>query len=320
MKVLFMAKPGNSSPWYEEFVAAIRGEIAVETWDPALPFAAQIDGAVAVADVGAFLEREMIPLAGSAGVKLWQMISAGYDQLDLELFRANGIKVANTPGQFSAPALGEHALMLMLCVSKQFPTSQQHLREGRFYRCFGEELGGRTLGLVGVGASGRALAKLAGALGMEILGVDPLPPPEEQLTELGITLLGGPEELHALLARSDVVSIHVPLSEATRGMIGAGELAAMKPSAVLINVSRGHVVDQRALVAALRAGTIAGAGLDVFAVEPLPTDDPLLSMDNVVVTPHVAGSTYGTSRRRGGAAAENVLRAARGEDPLYVVS
>ncbi len=320
MKGLYMTKPGNVSPWYEEFVAALGGDFEVVTWAPDRPFDAQVKDALAVVDVGASLEPSMVPEAGQAGVRLWQMLSAGYDQLDLDLFRANGIPVANTPGQFSARALAEHALMLMLCTIKGFSRSQRDLKAGVFFRSFGDELYGRTLGLIGLGASGRELASLSRPLGLPVVGIDPVPPAAGEAARLGIEVLGGPEKLDDLLSMADVVSIHVPLTPTTRGMIGPAALDRMKPSSILINVSRGQIVDQVALLDALRSGRIAGAGLDVFAVEPLPLDDPLLAMDNVVLTPHVAGSTYATARRRGAAAAENVQRVAKGSDPLYVVT
>jgi phosphoglycerate dehydrogenase-like enzyme len=320
VKALFMSKPGNASPWLEEFDAALGDAAEVDVWSPEQPFAGQVKGARAVVDAGAALEPAMIQQASKAGVTLWQMMSAGFDHLDLELFRAEGIAVANTPGQFSAPALAEHALMLMLCALKAFPVSQRDLARGRFYRSFGNELGGLTLGLVGLGASGRELARIARSLNMRVIGLDPLPPDPGEAVRVRVEVLGGPEALPALLGASDVVSIHVPLSPATRGMIGRSQLESMKHSACLINVSRGQVVDQQALLEALRSGRLACAGLDVFAVEPLPPDDPLLALDNVVLTPHVAGSTYQTARRRGAAAADNLRRLARGEDPLYVVT
>jgi phosphoglycerate dehydrogenase-like enzyme len=320
MKVLYMTKPGSVSPWYAEFLAALGDDFDVMMWDPDRSFAVQVNGVVAVVDAGAFLEPGMVPEAREAGVKLWQMMSVGYDQLDLDLFRANGIPVANTPGQFSARALAEHALMLMLCTIKGFTRNQRDLKTGVFYRSFGDELYGRTLGVVGLGASGRELAKLSQPLGLPVVGIEPDPSAADEAARLGVEVLGGPDKLDALLSIADVVSIHVPLTPATRGMIGTAALATMKPTAILINVSRGQVVDQVALLEALRSQRIAGAGLDVFAVEPLPLDDPLLDLDNVVLTPHVAGSTYPTTRRRGAAAAENVQRVAKGDEPLYVVT
>ena len=320
IKVLYMARPGNVSTWYQDFGSALGGEFEVVRWAPGRPFASQVQDVLAVADEGVPFEAAMVRDAREAGVKLWQLILEGYDQLDLGLFQANGIPVANTPGQFSGRALAEHALMLMLCAIKGFSRSQQDLKTGHFYRSFGGELDGRTLGLIGTGASGRGLAQLCQPLGLPVVGINPPGPAADEAARFGIEVLGGPEKLDDLLSRADVVSIHVPLTPDTRHMIGAAQFGKMKPSAILINVARGQLVDEAALVDALRSQRIAGAGLDVFAVEPLPLDHPLLSMENVVLTPHVAATTYETSRRRGAAAAQNVQRVAGGDKPLYVVT
>jgi phosphoglycerate dehydrogenase-like enzyme len=320
MKVLVMSKPGNFAPWADDFAQALGDGFEVAIWQPDKPFAEQVRGAIAVADIGAPLSGSMIEEARGAGVRLWQMISAGYDHLDLDAFRANGIPVANTPGPFSATALAEHALMLMLLLVRRFRQSQEQLADGIFFRNFGDELAGRSLGLVGLGASGRALARIARAIGMRVSAIDIADIPASVADELGVEFIGGPDRLTDLVSDADFVSIHVPLTPETREMIDADCLAAMKSTAALINVSRGGIVDQPALVAALREGRLSGAGLDVFAVEPLPADDPLLTLDSVVLTPHVAGITYPTSRRRGQAAAENVARVAAGGEPLYVVT
>jgi phosphoglycerate dehydrogenase-like enzyme len=152
------------------------------------------------------------------------------------------------------------------------------------------------------------------------VGINPPGPAADEAARLGVEILGGPDKLDELLSRADIVSIHVPLTPATRHMIGTAAFRKMKPGAILINVARGQIVDQDALVDALRSQQIAGAGLDVFAEEPLSLDDPLLEMDNVVLTPHVAGATYETALRRGAAAAQNVQRVARGDQPLFVVT
>jgi phosphoglycerate dehydrogenase-like enzyme len=320
MKVLYVGRPGDVTPGYHDFVAALGAGFQVVRWVPGQPFAGQIQDTLAVADEGIAPQPGMVPQAREAGVKLWQLLLEGYDQLDLDLFKANGIPVANTPGQFSGRALAEHALMLMFCTVKGFTRSQQDLRAGVFYRSFGGELDGRTLGLIGLGASGRGLAQLCQPLGLHIVGINPPGPAADEAARLGVEVLGGPDNLGELLSRADIVSVHVPLTPGTRDMIGPAQFGKMKPTAILINVARGQIVDQGALVDALRSGQIAGAGLDVFAVEPLPLDDPLLSMDNVVLTPHVAAATYETSRRRAAAAAQNVQRVAQGDKPLYTVT
>jgi phosphoglycerate dehydrogenase-like enzyme len=240
--------------------------------------------------------------------------------VDVQYILDRGFPLANTPGPFSSVALAEHALFLMLYFAKNFVTSQQNLRHGIFYRPMNEELEGRTLGLVGLGASARELAKRAAAFGMRIVGIDLQPPPPDVLERLAINSLGGPESLDALLGLSEYVSVHVPLTRHTRHMLDARALAQMRPGSVLVNVARGEIVDEAALVEALRDGQLRGAGLDVFATEPLQPGNPLLQLENVVLTPHVAGVTTGTSRRRAAAVAENVRRTAAGLPPLYAVT
>jgi phosphoglycerate dehydrogenase-like enzyme len=208
----------------------------------------------------------------------------------------------------------------MLYFAKNFPATQHNMRAGTFYRPMNDELDGATLGLIGLGASARELARRASACGMRLLGIDLQPPPADVLDAFGIHYLGGPESLDTLLVQSDYVSVHLPLTRRTRHLLDARALAVMRPRSVLINVARGGIVDQAALVAALQRRALRGAGLDVFAVEPLEADSPLRQLDNVVLTPHVAGVTTGTSRRRAEAVADNVRRTAAGLPPLYAVT
>jgi phosphoglycerate dehydrogenase-like enzyme len=195
MKVLFVTEPGNVSPWYDDFVAALGGELEVLMFERGRPFASQVRDALAVVDTGAFFDPGMVPEAREAGVKLWQLLIEGSDKIDLDLFRANGIAVANTPGQTSARALAEHALMLMLCTIKGFPGSQRDLRAGVFKRSIGHELHGRTLGLIGLGASGRELAQLSQPFGVEVVGTNPPGSNADEAGRLGIEVLGGPDKL-----------------------------------------------------------------------------------------------------------------------------
>jgi phosphoglycerate dehydrogenase-like enzyme len=321
MKVLFLGQPGNLDPWFEDMVAAVGDAHCVALYDPRAPLVEQFQDVGVVVDQGGGVgTHAMVDLAAESGVKLWQVLGTGLDHVDIDYIVSRGLPLANTPGPFSSVALAEHALLLMLCFAKQFPLSQQNVRRGVFYRPLNDELEGSTLGLVGLGASGRELAKRAAAFGMRIIGLDVQPPPREVLDKLQIGCLGGPDALESLLEQSDYVSIHVPLTSGTRHMLDASALAHLRPHAVLINVARGEIVDQIALVDALRKRTLRGAGVDVFAHEPLDPDDPLLQLDNVVLTPHVAGGTRGTSRRRAGAVADNVRRTAAGLPPLYAVT
>ena len=180
-----------------------------------------------------------------------------------------------------------------------------------------DELEGATLGLIGLGASARGPGRRAAAFGMRLVGLDIQLPP----ADLGITYLGGPETLGDLLGQSDYASDSVPLTPRDPAHGGCARALARIPAhGVLINVARGGIVDQDALVAALRSGALRGAGLDVFATEPLDLHSPLFDLDNIVLTPHVAGVTTGTSRRRAAAVAENVHRTAAGLPPLYAVT
>jgi phosphoglycerate dehydrogenase-like enzyme len=239
--------------------------------------------------------------------------------VDRERILASGMRLANTPGLFSAVALAEHALFLMLCFAKRLRDSERNVRSGRFHGPVNDELHSRTLGMVGFGASARELAARARAFGMPRLAIDARVISAADRDAFGLAFAGSPDDLEHLLRQSDYVSLHVPLTPATRHMLGPEQLAAMRPGAVLINVARGAVVDQPALVEALRARRIRGAGLDVFDGEPLPPEHPLLHLENVIATPHVAGATDGTSRRRGAAAAENVMRIGAGLPPLYEI-
>ena len=174
----------------------------------------------------------------------------------------------------------------------------------------GSEIQGRTLGIVGLGHSGRELARLVAPFAMRILAFSPHADPAAAHS-LGVRLTS----LEEVLRESDFVSLHCRLTGETRGLIGAAQMALMKPTAYFINVGRGELVDQGALVTALRDRRIAGAGLDVFDVEPLPLGDPLLGLDNVILTPHWSASTWDVWRATGAAMADGMLKAARGERP-----
>ena len=322
MRVLFLGTRRVIDPWFNDFVAAIGGRFQVDFYDPARPRSDQLRGVGVVVDHNPDLgTKEMIDAAANAGVKLWQIMSIGVDSRDVGYLLQKGIWVANIPGPVSCDvALAEHALFLMLAVAKQYSACQRNLRSGIVNEPITGELCGKTLGLVGLGASGRELAKRAWALGMRILGIDVVEIPRDVCRELHVEFLGGPSMLDRLLADSDYLSIHVPLTRNTKHMIDRHAFDLMKATAVVINVSRGGIIDEGALVEALRCRRIKGAGLDVFEEEPVNPTHPLLQQDNVVATPHNAGCTWEASRKRGKAAAENVARIAQGLGPLYQIT
>ncbi|MYI56259.1 MAG: hypothetical protein F4062_04390 [Acidimicrobiia bacterium] len=216
----------------------------------------------------------------------------GFDNVDVAACAAHGVAACNAP---DAPTVStaEHALTLLLAVSKRLKSAERRLREGDGLvgtpaAVGGIELDGRTLGLIGCGRIGRRLGAYAAALGMRVLAHDP---------HLDAAPVGRLVDLEEIWTSADVVSLHAPATPATRHLVNATSLAAMRPGVVIINCARGALVDHDALLAALESGHVAGAGLDVTDPEPLPADHPLLGRDNVLVTPHVAsGTTAGTER------------------------
>lgn len=317
--VLYIAQGENIEPWMTDFLTEAEGSVEVAIFDHDRPLDEQFAQVPVIVDQGGHGTREMIDAGARAGVGLWQVLGTGLDHTEVDYILQSGIRLANTPGQFSSVALAEHALMFILGMAKRLPEAEENCRRGRMYLPVSDELEGLLLGLVGLGASGRELASRARALGMRVRAVDIAEIPAAALEELGIERFDGLDGLDALLAESDFVSLHVPLTSATRHLIDERRLALMKPTAALINVARGRIVDEDALARALRAHTIAGAGIDVFGEEPLTPANPLLALDNVITTPHTAGVTRGTSRRRSRACIENAVRVLRGEEPLYQV-
>ncbi|HTI34957.1 MAG TPA: NAD(P)-dependent oxidoreductase, partial [Miltoncostaea sp.] len=245
--------------------------------------------------------------------------AVGTDNIDLAAAAARGVLVTNTPGVLDE-AVADHCVGLVLAAARRIAEGDRLVREGGWTGfstdlLLGLDLAGATAGLVGVGGVGRAVAtRLVAGFGMRGRYVARRRHPELE-ERLGIR----PASLEELLAEADVVTLHVPLTPETRGMIGAAELARMRPGAVLVNVSRGPVVDQAALVEALRDGRIR-AGLDVFEEEPLPSGDPLTTLDDVVLTPHNASAGRETRRRMAELAVDNLLAMAAGEAPPSLVA
>jgi phosphoglycerate dehydrogenase-like enzyme len=257
--------------------------------------------------------------AAAPKLKLVQLLSAGYDRCDIEAARRAGVPICNNGGANST-AVSEHAILLMLAVSRRIVWQHENVAAGRWrgnnvddVKLY--ELKGRTLGIVGLGIIGKKTARLAKAFGMTVQYYDIARLTEEQADDLGVRFALFDE----LLRTSDIVSLHVPLSKATRHMMGPAQFAMMKPTAYLINTCRGPGVDEAALTEALTAGTIAGAGLDVFDQEPPPPDNPLFTLPNVILTAHLAGPTWDNQYTRFRNAFDNCQRVIRGDKPLWVI-
>jgi len=252
-------------------------------------------------------------IAAAPKLRLIQKIGVGVNTIDLDAARARGIPVCNLPGTNSR-AVAEMTLALMLSTLRRVPRFDASLRLGTWTDLSLQdglgELGGRVVGLVGYGSVPRFLAPVLVALGCTVIYKARHQVPDA---------VGRYATLDSLLEQSDVVSLHLPLTERTSHLIDRAALARMKKGSVLINTARGGLVDTPALVDALRSGHLAGAGLDVFTDEPVPAGDALLTLDNVVVTPHVAWISTGTFDRSFVLAAENCRRVASGEPLLHQV-
>lgn len=257
-------------------------------------------------DVAAVLLRGSPPLTArvfeaARGLRIVAKHGAGVDSVDIAAATRHGVAVM-VAGGANAGAVAEHALALMLALVRELPRFDREMRQGawRDFNRYTRDFRERTVGIVGYGEIGARTARLAQACGAAVLVHSRSQPqlPEGMAYE---------PELDRLLERADVVSLHCPLTAKTRGLIGAAQFARMKPDAVLINTARGPVVDEAALVDALRSGRIAAAGLDTFTVEPPDPANPLFALPNVLVTPHIAAATTHAMRQMGGITARNIL-------------
>ncbi len=244
-------------------------------------------------------------LAAAPALRLVATMGTGYDNIDTTAARERGIRVSNAPGMLDETT-ADLAFALLLATARQLPQAERFLREGRFrgwtpFLFAGGDVHGRTLGIVGLGRIGRAVARRARGFGMRILYTSPT-----RREDLERELDCAPVPLTTLLAESDFVSLHCPLTPATRHLIDAAALQRMKPTAVLINTARGPVVDEAALARALREGRLAGAGIDVFEREPLVHPE-LLACENAVLLPHIGSASEETRRRMAERATANIL-------------
>jgi len=258
------------------------------------------------------VDDEFLDAAGPQ-LKVVSNYAVGFDNVDVAACTKRGIPVGNTPGVLTETT-ADLAWALMMAAARRLPEGDRYVRAGKWKTwgpllLLGPDVHGATIGIVGFGRIGQAVARRAAGFGMKILYHDVQRAEAAVETAFGATFL----PLEELLAQSDFVSLHVNLTPETRGLINAEKLGWMKSTAVLVNTSRGPVVDPRALADALRAGTIFAAGLDVTDPEPIPADDPLLSLDNCLVVPHIASASSATRAKMAEMAAANLLAGLRGE-------
>lgn len=258
------------------------------------------------------VDADVLKAGGTASLRVVAIRAVGMDNIDLTEASAQGIIVANTPG-LNAESTADLTFGLILATARRIAYGDRRIREGMWTEFdqvpyLGVDVHGRTLGIIGLGQIGEAVARRAIGFEMRVIYSSRTRKSEQELM-----YALDHAELDDLLAEADFVTCHVPLGPGTRPILGAREIALMKPSAILINTSRGPTVDTVALTDALRAGLIAGAGLDVTDPEPIPPDHPLVAMDNVVITPHIGSASAATFTAMGMSAARSIAAALRGE-------
>jgi glyoxylate reductase len=252
-------------------------------------------------------------------LKIISNFGVGVDHIDLEAARQRGIPVGNTPDVLDG-ATADLTFALLLAAARNIVVGDRYARSAAFTHydpriLMGREVHDATLGIVGMGKIGRQVARRASGFDMSVLYYNRRRDPQAE-AELGVTYA----TLSELLGRADFVTLNVPLTSETRGLIGRDELAQMKPNAILVNAARGGVVDHTALLLALEQGQIAGAALDVTEPEPLPRDHPLLRMDNVIISPHLGSATMETRQRMAELSVANLLAGLRGDPLLHRVA
>jgi lactate dehydrogenase-like 2-hydroxyacid dehydrogenase len=258
------------------------------------------------------VDDEFLDAAGSQ-LKVVSNYAVGFDNIDVPALTRRGIPAGNTPGVLTETT-ADLAFALLMAAARRIPEGSRYVRDGHWKTwgpllLLGPDVHGSTLGIVGFGRIGQAMARRARGFGMTILYQDVQRAAPEVEEAFEATHL----PLEELLPRSDFVSLHVNLTHDTHALIDAEKLGWMKPSAILVNTSRGPVVDSRALATALQAGTIAGAALDVTDPEPIPADDPLVGLDNCLIVPHIASASRATRGKMAEMAAANLLAGVRGE-------
>ena len=302
----------------EEGLDLVRGSCEMDLWDGPLPpprdellrRVAGADGALTL--LTDKVDDEFLDAAGSQ-LRVVSNYAVGFDNIDVAACARRGVRVGNTPGVLTETT-ADLAFALLMAAARRVPEGSRFVLEGKWKTwdpllLLGPDVHGSTIGIVGFGRIGQAVARRAQGFGMEILYHDLEPLPASVSEPLGATYL----PLEELLPRSDYVTLHVNLSPVTRHLINAETLGMMKPTAVLVNTSRGPVVDQAALATALRDGVIWAAALDVTDPEPIPMDDPLVQLENCLIVPHIASASRATRGKMAEMAAANLVAGVRGE-------
>ncbi len=322
-KLVFVTRPIA-----EQALAELAGFARVDLWDDEMPpprevILKRVAGADAILSL--LTDRIDAPvIAAAPHLRVISNLAVGVDNIDLDAATAAGVAVGHTPGVLTETT-ADLAFALLMAAARRIVEADAYTRQGRWRTwgprvMLGRDVFDATLGIIGWGAIGRAMARRAAGFRMNVLYATRREKPR------GKRRGGAPEEeiagakrvtLEELLRESDFVSLHVPLTAETRAMLGASEFRVMKPGAILINTARGEVIDQRALYEALAAGHLGGAALDVTSPEPIAPDDPLLTLPNVIVTPHIGSASHATRLRMAQIAVRNIRDALGGRLPAY---
>lgn len=281
-----------------------------------------VDERRAMIDGAKYLVNYSVPFEDfdkARSLRFVQLLSAGADLLDLDHFKQLNIPVANN-GSVNAPTVAEHTILMMLSLLKKLPTHHNSMVNGEWlghkYALELGELCSKRVGIIGFGNIGQRVARIVKAFGGEVVYTDRGPVDKSIEEEFNTQWL----PLDELLKTSDIITLHMPLFESTRNMIDAEQFAMMKPTALLINTARGPIVNQDALINALKNHTIGGAGLDAYHTEPLPADDELRALDNVILTPHMAGTSIDNWQRRIDFAFDNIESVEKGIRPNAIIN
>ncbi len=275
----------QGSPWVDKLRE--RAEVRLFTNRPA-DFSEQLErvkGAAAIINSRSYVQWQREALERLPDLRMITVCGIGTDSIDLVAAKEHGVLVSNIPGK-TAPVVAEHSFAMMWAIAKRLSWYMDTMRQGMWTKMDGVFLAGKTVGIIGTGNIGAEMARLCRAVGMNVLAWT-FNPSDERAAALGVEFAS----LDEVLVRSDVISIHVQQTPDTYHMLGERELALMKPGALLVNVARGPIVDEIALMNALNSGHLGGAALDVFEEEPLPEDHPILYCEQVILTPHIADMT-----------------------------
>ena len=318
LQTIYTEPRGDLTLWGQAVMDLVAPHHDVTIYDHEQPLS-QLADAEAVIDLGGEnMRRPMFEAAKK--LKFWQMLTIGYDfGRDLSFAKETGLPTSNCPGSTCAPGLAEAALMFILMLTKKYHEAHDLLKRGQLHEPFMGDLEDRILGLIGFGASGQALGRRARAFGMQVMIIEPLTIDQAALDAVQPIFVGKPDALDRVVSEADFISLHLPLTSETEGLIDARRIAMMKPTACMINVARGNLVDEAALHAALREGKIGGIGADVYSNYDVKPSQTLLGHPRFVALPHVAGCSPNSARGRANIALENLNRLAEGLEPKYQI-